>query len=45
MFVLVGIHSECQHYVIEELSLQEELIMSAPFLHTSAGLSEPQHCD
>lgn len=45
MFVLVGIHSECQHCVIKELSLQEELIMSVSFLHTSAGLGQPQRYD
>lgn len=45
MFVLLGIHSKCQHCVIEELSLQEELIMPASFPYTSAGLGQAQHCD
>lgn len=40
-FVLMGICSECQYQVIEELSPREELITFASFFHTSARLSQP----
>lgn len=35
-----GVRGKCQHCVIEELSLKEELITSASFFHTSARVGQ-----